>query len=348
MVVRNFTPLVTLLCVVSSTLLFSGCNLPTSESTFGITKTKLNPNSALSTTLIAGSQPSASPTPSVSISPTSTPSSTSLSQLATYLCPDSLACLSRYMPLLDQTDSSLGTDLLPQGGSKSQLCGPVSGTMVLTSYLKFKEEKLPQIQVLGWTLNSFQNKTWQTQVKNMATLMSTDPATGTIFYSSNSSKGVGLGVAGRTSDFTQGMVIGTTSTFGIDFTEASSLFSKLKAGNAIELNYGHYTGTKYNNLGISFTTFTREGGHLVALRGWSNSRLVLNDPWKAVVSYTYLGKLFQSSDTDALSKNTSWLEVPSVALPNSLKSAAFLVYLQQGNYYPIIEGYSSILMIPSN
>lgn len=320
-------------------LVFTGCNVPTgSDSDFKLGSAKLSAGSSMSTTVNPGSQiqlgtnPSASPTVSPSASPT-----VSITQLLSKVCTEPNSCFFA-MPQLNQKDTSLGADLLPNGASGSQLCGPVSGTMVLSTYLGFRLANLPQVQVLNWTLSSFKDKTWQEQVRNMSTLMGTSPTTGTTL------SGVKKGVEDRVNDFTQGMVVGSTKD-KLDFAAGSSFIAKMKEGNLFEVMNGHYKGTKFAAMGFGFKTFTRNGGHLTALRGWSNGRVVINDPWGGTIRYTYLGKIFLTNDQTILI-STNYQEVPSQALPYGNRDAAFFVDLQKGEDFEIIEAYSMLSMIP--
>jgi hypothetical protein len=249
------------------------------------------------------------------------------------------------MPIYWQNDSTLGTYWVRNGGS--MLCAPTSGAMILASQQYYTGATNPAIST-SWTAKSFQYKTWQDQVRNMAALMTTSPTLGTIMLPWSDSTFAGKGVSGRSSDFTRGGY-GSTS-FWPTGIKGSDVEPNLRARRGMMLTHGHYNRNITRILGTDYHTFWRHGGHFIAVNGFTrndsnsnNDTFQINNPWSGMREWRRIkqiqGGIFGSW-------HSGWMGIPYwwtdkvVTLPVIATSAGYI--LQTDNRFEILEGYTQL------
>jgi hypothetical protein len=248
------------------------------------------------------------------------------------------------MPLYDQTDESLGADLLPNGGQHSQLCGPTSAAMVLAGQVYYAGSVN---QPKGWTANSFIPKTWQNRVRNMCSLVSCSPSMGTMFLPWLTGVFEANGVAGRAGDFAQGGD-GSASFWPTDI-QGSDIEPLVRNRNGVVLNYGHYTRHDTKILGTHWITFGRGGGHFIAVSGFTRNNsdsnsdtFTINDPWGGVNQYYQIKQIAGGS----VWSEHHWLGIPYwtldqvTILPVIAGHAGYVI--NNGDYYGVLEAYTRL------
>lgn len=180
------------------------------------------------------------------------------------------------------------------------------------------------------------------QVEAMASKMGTSPTKGTGFA------GMLKGTVDRAADFAVdlgasytklgssalNLLIGSLSMVfdGHVFPDfdAADVRAGMQKPNTRELSvlvYGHYAKKTKKVLGVKFSRYKRDGGHVVAVNGYVGNKLAINDPWYA--SYhtyePYRMKLFKK-----------WNDIHIV--PGSLGKGVSILYSEpQNNYYGIID-----------
>jgi hypothetical protein len=249
------------------------------------------------------------------------------------------------MPLYNQTDNSLGSYWLPNGGSHSMLCGPTSAAMSLASQVYYAGTvNTPQ----GWTASSFVPKTWQQRVQNMASLVGCSPTGGTMYWPWLTNVGESNGVAGRAGDFKLGA--DDSASFWPEDVQGQDIEPYTQNRNSTVLIYGHYYRNDNNVLGTDFVTFSRNGGHVIAVSGFirngggaNNDTFVINDPWGGVYQWY---KMLQIQGGFFWTRHTGWFGIPYwtldsvVTLPVVGSQAGYLIH--SGTYYGIMEAHTNL------
>lgn len=192
-------------------------------------------------------------------------------------------CYIDTMPLYSQNDEQIGKALLPSGGSRSMLCGPTSGAMVLQSIVDSLPGSATTLKATSWTQKSFVAATAglsardeaNAQIRIMASKMNTSPTVGTYGnYLTQAS-------FARKGEFTPAGT-GANTAYPSSFP-ASSYISYVKDDkSSVILMYGYYSRSSSVSNGKTYYSYTRNGGHIVALNGFSGQKLLIYNPWYAV------------------------------------------------------------------
>ncbi len=261
-------------------------------------------------------------------------------------CFSAAACYHMAMPLYDQRDPSFGSYWLPNGPSRSMLCGPTSGAMALQAVYGalWSEEKS---KVGGWTRTSFVNKTRQQQIIAMAYKMSTDPRDGTTYIPWDPpviSYGMNAGLphrATRAGDFpVAGGSGGSVSGWG-PVVSVGRYVNRMRSAqkSADIILHGKYSRDVTSILGVDTVTFWRDGGHIVAVRGHESiaglfQSVVIHDPSYAQRQNRMIGQLHAGTEWG------SWHGIPYIKSVTILPTLGFQSsYLySEGNTYRIIDG----------
>ena len=198
---------------------------------------------------------------------------------ARVLCsPSATTCTFTEMPLYNQNDASIGSELLPNGPSKSALSGPTAAAMALQGVIT--EVSSPASIAEGsWIdstfLKGFDQLTFKEkqghQIRSMAAITGTSPTEGT-----NPSR-VGSGVYGRAEDFA--IAGGATTSFPVSFSNSTYVNYVKTDKSATVILFGHYTRTATTANGKTYYNYKRNGGHFVTVNGFSGNKLLLFDPW---------------------------------------------------------------------
>ncbi len=248
------------------------------------------------------------------------------------------------MPLYDQMSSSLPAEWLPNGPGGSMLCAPVSGAMVLAGQVHYAGAGNP---ARGWTATEFVPATWQNRVANMASLMSTNAVTGTFMIPLLKDFYLSKGVAGRAGDFMRPGLGGASATpMGVSGRNIEPLISA-RAG--VVLGHGHFTRNSTTILGTEYVTFARNGGHFVAVSGFTRQNsspeddvFTIQNPAGGVKQWlqiqTLNGGLFW--EKRSFGPFPYWVLKTAVILPVLSFQAGYLE--KSGTYYSILEGFTHL------
>jgi hypothetical protein len=203
-------------------------------------------------------------------------------------------------------------------------------------------------RVGSWTANNFSNRSWQTQVNNMADLVSCSPDWGTIILPWVDSYFAGAGVGGRSADFNRSS--GSTSFFPTGVS-GSAIEPMLRARKGVMALYGHYTRHSTSILGVETVVFTRGTGHYVAVKGFTRNTtsaeqdtFEINNPSGAIREWSRIGQI----QGGMFWQKHSFLGIPYytlekvVILPVIASRAGYWVSKQSGTYYPILEAHSHL------
>jgi hypothetical protein len=261
-----------------------------------------------------------------------------------YDCSATANACTQNMPLYDQRYLGLGADMLPNGAAKSQLCAPTAAAMILESQTYYTRVTNPST---GWIASHFQLQAFENRVRNLASLMSTSPLSGTMFLPWTDSFGAGKGVGGRKGDFAYGGE-GSTS-FWPTGVEGSDIEPLVRARRGVMMIHGHYDQDVTSILGTDYVTYWRDGGHYVAVSGFmrndanpDNDTFIINNPMGGVLNVNRIMLI----DGGTTWKRHTFLGVPYytlekvVILPVIAGRAGYLS--QSGNRFKILEGYSQL------
>jgi len=251
----------------------------------------------------------------------------SLPSFAADVCRDPQACYWTTMPLFSQLDPTIGSHWLPDGPAKSQLCGPTAGAMALQAVINAASPG--NLKSETWTAN-FSAQTPPQKIASASELMQTWPKSGTIFIPTifganivSTSIGAGRMIPGKRSEFQS--ADGTVSGWGPHVSN-STYISRLRASRkrADIMAYGHYKRHQSSILGVRIVTFSREGGHFVAVNGhYGKDWLHIYDPWGGVREWQNIGSL-----EGGLKWRKGWLGIPFpdelTVLPNISSRASYL------------------------
>lgn len=202
-----------------------------------------------------------------------------LSSEARVLCNSTATtCSFAEMPLYNQNDSAIGSDLLPNGPSKSMLSGPTAGAMALQGVVG--EVRTPASIAEGsWTALAFLDNDNQLtfaekqahHIRSMAALMGTSPTGGT------DPSRISAGVFGRAGDFAAAG--GATTNYPVSFPNSTYVGYVKNDKSATVVLYGNYTRTATKANGKTYYNYKRNGSHVVTVNGFSGNKLLIFDPW---------------------------------------------------------------------
>jgi hypothetical protein len=183
------------------------------------------------------------------------------------------------MPLYSQNEPDYGSTWLPNGPSRSMLCGPTSAAMCLAANL----QAAPPSGATPW-LDAFRSGGRVERVTRMAEWLGTDPSDGTDRTESIS------GFVSLRAQMTYGgvspEVFSVAPTHDASATTPGSLVREmLRTTPGILVHFGRYRERRlefdYSFLKLVIVEYERDGGHLVALRGHEGDVFELHDPTQA-------------------------------------------------------------------
>ncbi len=193
-----------------------------------------------------------------------------------------LGCAFTRMPLLNQDDEAIDPehdDWLPNGGERSMLCAPTSGVMSVDAVINHGD---PELVVAGWAAREYLPEDWTGRVRALSRKFLTSPKEGTLHIPAALAFGEiarGLSVRGHDAGKSMGEIAWPRAS-------TSDFMKYIRDGYAQSIAYGHYVKKVKRILGQKIITFSRKGGHVVALQGYlvrdHRPLLAINNPGGAV------------------------------------------------------------------
>lgn len=267
-------------------------------------------------------------------------------------CYQKNVCFNEHMPLLNQRGAWVPANLVPDGDrSRSMLCGPTSGLMVLKSLKNAEFNALPGSEIQ----REFMGRTNADQLAYVTRKMGTSVKNGTWFlpsllpsYLQSILSTIAEWVAGGRADLvvpgvknqiarTDGYVSGYNPPMN-NFTLIDKIKNTSTFRGSSMLSYGHFTRYTTTVLGLTSYRYGRDGGHFVAVNGYdAYNRLLIYNPSDATADFR---------DIKPLDLTTKWGKTWGIPYVSEIhiniynpfaSSVPFL--LSEGNKYKIIDGY---------
>jgi hypothetical protein len=250
---------------------------------------------------------------------------------------DEQSCQFTRMQFLDQTDSAIDPehdDWLPNG--KSMLCGPTTAVMVIDAALEHAQELKPR--VTGWTATQYLPHDWIGRVKAMARKLLTSPKDGTWVPLNFPFAEIGRHIF--VNDREAGKAIGE-----IVWPNArnETFIKNIRWGYVPSMAYGHYEKQVARILGQEIITFGRQGGHIVAVQGFTHFHgkpiLAINNPHGARRDWR---------TTEPMSSGIRWRGwfKSTITIVPHIFGTGHTLY-REGNQFKFIDGYYGLGILPA-
>lgn len=252
-------------------------------------------------------------------------------------------CLN-YTPVYNQMSTTIPASWFEDGDrGKSMLCAPTSAAMSLQGLIDdLKDDK---VFTSGWTKNSFAGKSMANQIIAMATKMGTSIKDGT---GQGSSVGVYSGTAGDLNYTFPGLNLtipmGNSAVLYMASINLASYIQKFRSEEVrLITSYGHYNDNpeliSTPTLKQRSVSYIRNGGHVIAPRGYVADSLFVNDPWGGVVYFSPLVTMLPKNQT-SVSNGVTLRNI--VTLPGGVSQASMMKYKQSAGYFPILEAMTTV------